>query len=75
MQIEVKANNGSQFVLIVQPSDTIEAIKLQIKDHEGIHEDKQRLVFNGQQLEDSRTVSDYNIQNGDTVHLVLRIRL
>ena len=74
-QIFVKTLIGKLITINnIEPSDTVEELKGKIQDKEGIPPDSQRILFGGRQLEDNRTLADYNIQRNSCLYLMLRLR-
>lgn len=74
MQLFVKTLTGKTVSIEVEEGESIEDVKAKIAEKEGIPPEQQRLIFGGQQLQDSKTLDDYNVGDDATLHLVLRLR-
>eukprot|EP01071_Lankesteria_metandrocarpae_P004920 Lankesteria_metandrocarpae@DN374_c0_g1_i1.p1 len=74
MTIHVLTISGEEYGLNCNSNDTIENVKVLILVRVGTPIDQQRLIHGGQQLEDSRTLADYHIHDGSTIHVILRLR-
>jgi hypothetical protein len=69
-----KTLNGRSFVLDFDSNDTLEVMKELIAEHEGIPSDHQRLIFNGQQMQElNRPVRSYGVSDGSTIYLLLAL--
>ena len=71
MRIYIKTLSGKTHEIDIEPSDTIEYLKGMLIELTGIPQDRQRLLFAGKQLENDRTLNEYNIQRESTLHLLL----
>mmetsp|Transcript_7568 Transcript_7568/g.10448 ORF Transcript_7568/g.10448 Transcript_7568/m.10448 type:complete len:85 (-) Transcript_7568:8-262(-) len=74
MQLFVKTLSGDTWAIQIESSDRVEVLKKKVQLRTGIEPDDQRIIFAGKQLEDGRTIQDYNISRESTVHLVFRLK-
>jgi ubiquitin len=74
MQLFVKTLTGKTVTIDVEEGESIEDVKAKISEKEGIPPEQQRLIFGGQQLQDAKTLQDYDVGDDATLHLVLRLR-
>lgn len=74
MQIFIKTLTNKNITVDVEGTTTIGELRQKIMDKEGIPPDQQRLIYAGKQLIDENNLNDYDIKDGATVHLVLRLR-
>lgn len=65
---------GKEIELDIDPSDKVFRIKERMEEKEGIPPIQQRLIFGGKQMSDERTASEYNLEGGSVLHLVLALR-
>ena len=74
MQVKVKTLTGRNILVDIEPQDKIIRIIEMMEEKEGISPAQQRLIFNGSQLDDDKTVQESGIQEGASLHLVLTLR-
>jgi len=74
MQVFVKTLTGKTITVDCEPDESVESLKAKIQEKEGVAPDQQRIIFGGKQLDSLKSLSDYDIDDDSTLHLVLRLR-
>ncbi|KAJ2899309.1 Ubiquitin-like protein 1 [Zalerion maritima] len=74
MLIKVRTLTGKEIELDIEPTDKVSAIKERVEEKEGIPPVQQRLIYSGKQMADDKTATDYQLEGGSTLHLVLALR-
>lgn len=74
MLIKVRTLTGKEIELDIEPTDKVQTIKERVEEKEGIPPVQQRLIFSGKQMADDKTATDYSLEGGATLHLVLALR-
>uniref|UniRef100_A0A452XCB7 Ubiquitin-like domain-containing protein n=1 Tax=Aegilops tauschii subsp. strangulata TaxID=200361 RepID=A0A452XCB7_AEGTS len=72
MHIFIRARSGKIMTIGVDGEDSLYSVKAKFFDETGIPPGRQRLFFAGKQLEDGRTLADYDVQNESTLHVAFR---
>jgi len=73
MRIFIKALNGREITVDIQPTDTVKVLKRKVHDKLQVPPDNQRLLYSASQLEDKKTLDDYGIEANGTIHFVVRV--
>ena len=74
MQIKIKTLTGKVTDYTIEPEDTVKALKESLQEKEGIMVEQIKLIYNGRQLQDEKTIESYTVEAGKTIHMVLTLR-
>lgn len=74
MQVKVITLSGDERIVEVDPSDKVLFIKEKLEEQEGIPPEQQRLIYQGRQLNDDKSLNSYKLKNGTVLHLVVALR-